>query len=273
MAKPVEHADDRDTADAVDAADNKVRYSASAGIAVITIDDAPNHNALSAAVRRGLWSAFRAFAADDTARVAILTGAGERAFCAGGDLKDMTQTGFARVPPDYLPLPGRNVHVDKPWIAAVNGYAIGGGVLYTMLADMAVASSRARFAMPEAKLSRGAPWSVPMWGQVPRKVWFELAVTGEQISAARAREVGLVNHVVEPAELLDKARWLAERVVRAAPLTVAATMKMMRAAANIGQVTAWDAADEYFEPVYQSEDGAEGPRAWVEKRPPVWKGR
>jgi enoyl-CoA hydratase len=251
----------------------KVRYAVSGGIAVITIDDAEKGNALSATVRSGLWSAFRTFAADDSARVAIMTGAGDRAFCAGGDLKDMTESRLARVPPDYLPLPGRNVRVDKPWIAAVNGYAIGGGVLYTMLADMAVASRTARFGMPEAAISRGAPWSVPMWGQIPRKVWFEMAVTGERLSAARALEIGLVNCVVEPDELLGKARSLAERVVAAAPLTVEATMKMIRAAANAGQSAAWDAADEYFVRVYQSEDGAEGPRAWVEKRSPVWKGR
>lgn len=251
----------------------KVRYAVSGGIAVITIDDPDNRNALSAAVRSGLWSAFRTFAADDSARVAIMTGAGDKAFCAGGDLKDMTESRLALVPPDYLPLPGRNVHVDKPWIAAVNGYAIGGGVLYTMLADMAVASTTARFGMPEAAIGRGAPWSVAMWGQVPRKVWFEMAVTGERISAVRAREIGLVNHVVEPDELLGKARALAERVVAAAPLTVAATTKMIRSAANTGQSAAWDAADEYFVRVYQSEDGGEGPRAWAEKRPPVWKGR
>jgi enoyl-CoA hydratase/carnithine racemase len=256
-----------------DKPDEKVRYAVGDGIAVITIDDAANRNALSAAVRSGLWSAFRTFAADDSARVAIMTGAGDKAFCAGGDLKDMTESRLALVPPDYLPLPGRNLQVDKPWIAAVNGYALGGGVLYTMLADMAVASTSARFGMPEAAISRGAPWSVAMWGQIPRKVWFEMAVTGERISAIRAREIGLVNHVVEPDELLAKARTLAERVVAAAPLTVEATMKMIRAAANTGQSAAWDTADEYFVRVYQSEDGAEGPQAWVEKRPPVWKGR
>jgi enoyl-CoA hydratase/carnithine racemase len=253
--------------------DQRVTYFVDAGIATITIDDPDNRNALSAAVRAGLWSAFRRFQGDDSARVAILTGAGDRAFCAGGDLKDMTESKLQRVPPDYIPLPGHNIKIEKPWIAAVNGYAIGGGMLYTLLSDLALASETARFCMPEAQLSRGAPWAVPMFGQVPRKVWFELAVTGDMMDAQRAMRVGLLNDVVAPDELMPSAVALAEKVVRAAPLTVAATLKTIRAAADMGQSAAWDIADELFDRVYSSADAAEGPAAWAEKRTPEWKGR
>ncbi|TQC48814.1 enoyl-CoA hydratase/isomerase family protein [Rhodococcus sp. WS4] len=250
-----------------------VIYALEDEIATITINEPENRNALSARVRSGLREAFATFAEDSDARVAILTGAGPKAFCAGGDLKDMSDSNLRRVPRDYIPLPGRNMVVDKPWIAAVNGYAVGGGVLYTALADMAIASDTARFAMPEAKLGRGAPWSVPLAGQVPRKVWFEMAVTGDLLDAERACRVGLVNAVVPAVELQQAARELAGKVVRAAPLTVAATMKSVRASAQMGQSAAWDVADDLFDHVYLSEDGVEGPRAWVERREPRWQGR
>ena len=169
-------------------------------------------------------------------------------------------------------MPGRNERVDKPWIAAVAGHAVGGGVLYTMLADMAVAASNARFKMPEAMISRGAPWSVAMAQQLPRKVWFEMAVLGRTMSAQRAHEVGLVNEVVEPDALADRAHEIAARIAASAPLTVAATRASIRAAAEMGLTAAWDVADQYFDRVYTSADAVEGPKAWVEKRDPVWKG-
>lgn len=250
-----------------------VLYENSDHIATITINDAEHRNALSAEVRVGIRAAFERFNDDEDARVAILTGAGDRAFCAGGDLKDITESGLRRIPRNYVPMPGRNTVVDKPWIAAVNGYAIGGGVLFTLLADLAVASVTAKFSMPEAGLSRGAPWSVSLIHQIPRKVWFELAVTGEMIDADRACEIGLVNRVVPHGDLGAAAREMAEKVVRAAPLTVAATRKMIHAAAEMGQSAAWDVADEYFDRVYSSEDALEGPRAWLEKRKPIWRNR
>jgi enoyl-CoA hydratase/carnithine racemase len=250
-----------------------VRYEVRDAVATITIDDAERHNALSAPVRAGLWEAFRRFQVDDDVRVGILTGAGERSFSAGGDLKDMSGSRLQTVPRDYIPLPGRNIEIDKPWIAAVNGYAIGGGVLYTLLADLAVASSTATFSMPEARLGRGAPWSVPLFGQVPRKVWFEMAVTGTVVDADRAMRVGLVNAVVPPTDLVATATELALKVARAAPLTVAATRRSIQAATEMGQSAAWDAADEWFDAVYLSEDAAEGPAAWADKRVPQWKGR
>jgi enoyl-CoA hydratase len=250
-----------------------VLYEVADGIATITIDRPESHNALSRDVREGLRSSFRRFEQDDAAKVAILTGAGGRAFCAGGDLKEMMANQSQNLGKNFVPMPGRNEEVEKPWIAAVGGHAVGGGVLYTMLADMAIASTTAKFKMPEAMISRGAPWSVAMAQQMPRKLWFELAVTGVTFDAHRALEAGLVNRVVEPDELMDAAREVAAKIARSAPLTVDATKKSIRAAGEMGQSAAWDVADEYFDRVYSSEDALEGPRSWVEKRDPIWKGR
>lgn len=250
-----------------------VLYETRDHVTTITINMPESHNALTKPVRDGLRAAFRRFNVDDDSRVAILTGAGGRAFCAGGDLKEMMANQSQNLGRDFVVMPGRNEVVDKPWIAAVAGHAVGGGVLYTMLADMAVAASNARFKMPEAMISRGAPWSVGLAQQIPSKVWFEMAVTGLTVDAERALEIGLVNHVVEPEDLMETAHAIAAKIAKASPLTVGATRRSIRAAAETGQSAAWDAADDFFDEVYESEDAVEGPLAWVEKRDPIWKGR
>ena len=248
-----------------------VHYCVADGIAELTINDPDNRNALSAGVRAGLWRGFRSFRDDPGARVLILTGSGDRAFSAGGDLKALSAEGARELPKDHIPIPGRNIDIDKPIIAAVNGYAVGGGMLYTIVADLAVASSNAKFSMPETQISRGAPWSVPLLYEISRKVWFELAVTGQPITADRAERIGLVNRVVPLGELMPTARALAATIMGAAPLAVAATLAMVREAANA--TAAWDRADELFVPVYRSDDAVEGPRAWLDKRRPLWRGR
>jgi enoyl-CoA hydratase/carnithine racemase len=247
----------------------EVTYELEGRIAWLTINRPEARNALSKAVRDGLWEGFRRFAEDDAAAVLVLTGAGEKAFCAGGDLKEMSASALQVPPPDFLPYLGRNITVDKPVIAAVNGVAFAGGFLLAQFCDLVVAADHARFAITEARVGRGAPWAAPLPALVPPRIAMELLVTGDPIGAARAYEVGLVNAVVPIAELRAAATTLAGRIAENAPLSVRAAKAMVLAQAEVD----WAAADALWEPVYLSEDGQEGPRAFQEKRAPVWKGR
>ncbi len=202
----------------------------------------------------------------------MLTGAGE-AFCAGADLKEMAALGLTVPPPDMAPHLGRNIQVTKPVIAAVNGPAFGGGFLLAQMCDLCVAGTTARFAITEARWGRGAPWAAPLPWLVPPRVAMELLLTGEPIDAQRAYAVGLVNRVVPDPELRSEAGRLARRIADNAPLSVRAAKAMVHAAAGRELDEAVEEGWRLFEPVYLSEDAQEGPRAFVERRPPVWKGR
>lgn len=259
--------------ESVTSGDDAVRYEHDGPVVTLTIDRPERRNALSAAVRAGLWDGLRRFEADDGARVLILTGAGDKAFCAGADLSEMAEGSLGQLPRDYMPMIGHNIAVSKPVIAAVNGVALGGGFLLAQTAHLAVASEHAVFGMPEVRWSRGAPWSVPLGRMVHRRHWLELALTGAPIDAGRAYEIGLVNRVIPGEELLAATGELAACIAANAPLTVAATLQMVRMSAQMGEDAGWDVADRIFEPVYRSEDAVEGPRAFREKRAPVWKGR
>lgn len=243
------------------------------GIAIITIDWPEARNALGREVREGLFRAWDRFERDDALKVAILTGAGERAFCAGGDLKEMSETALAVPPRDMFPALGDNIEVTKPTIAAVNGVAFAGGFLLAQCCDLCVASSNAQFAITEARVGRGAPWAAPLISMIPQRVMMELLLTGRPIDARRAYEVGLVNHVVNPWELMDKALELARDIVANAPLSVKASRETVRLATEMGRTSALAAARQAFEPAYLSQDAQEGPTAFREKRRPQWSGR
>jgi enoyl-CoA hydratase/carnithine racemase len=228
---------------------------------------------LTMAVRDGLWAGVRAFNADDQARVLVLTGAGDQAFCAGGDLKEMAADALRVPPPDFLPQFGRNIEVPKPTIAAVNGVAYAGGFALAMQCDLCLAAEHARFAITEVRVGRGAPWAAPLPWLIPPRVAMQILLTGEPVSAARAHETGLVNQVVPAAGLAAAAQRLAEQIAANAPLSVLAAKRTVRLAAEHPLREAFEAAERIWEPVYHSEDAQEGPAAFRDKRPPVWKGR
>jgi enoyl-CoA hydratase/carnithine racemase len=252
--------------------DGAVHYALADGVATITMDRPEKKNALNRALREGLWDAFRRFVADDAARVAVLAGNGD-VFSAGADLAEMAALGLRVPPPDFLPQLGRNLHTDKPVIAAVQGPAYAGGFALAQMCDLCVAADDARFAITEAKWSRGAPWAAPLPWLIPPRVALELIVTAEPISAERAREIGLVNRVVPRASLLAEAQALAAGIARNAPLSVRAAKRMVYGVAGRDLASALDEGDRVWQAVYESEDAQEGPRAFREKRAPVWRGR
>ncbi len=250
-----------------------VRYEVVNGVAWLTINRPEARNALSQAVREGLFAGVRQFNDDDTARVLVLTGAGDRAFCAGGDLKEMADTALTVPPPDFLPQFGRNIVIDKPTIAAVNVVAYAGGFLLAQNCDLCVAAESARFAITEVKVGRGSPWAVPLSWLVGPRIAMEILLTGDPLSAARAYEVGLVNKVVPDAELRSQVQALAERIAANAPLSVRAAKQTTYLSARMGLAEAFDEAERIWEPVYTSKDAQEGPAAFRDKRTPVWTGR
>lgn len=250
-----------------------VRYELVGPVAWLTIDRPEARNALSAAVREGLFAGVRRFEADDDARVLVLTGAGDKAFCAGGDLKEMADTALTVPPPDFLPQFGRNVEVTKPTIAAVNGVAYAGGFLLAQNCDLVVAASTAKFAVSEVKVGRGSPWAAPLSWLVPPRVAMETLLTGDPLSAQRAYEVGLVNRVVEPVDLVATTQALAEGIAANAPLSVVAAKRTAYLSRESSLADAFDEAERIWDPVYRSADAQEGPAAFRDKRTPVWTGR
>lgn len=248
-------------------------YERRGPVAWLTINRQEARNALSRAVREGLKAGYEAAEQDPDVAVIVLTGAGDKVFCAGGDLKEMTGEHLTVPPPDYVPQPNRTIAVSKPVIAAVNGGAFGGGFLLAQSADLVIAAEHAKFGISETKIGRGAPWAAPLPWLIPARIALQLLLTGEPLTAERAREVGLVNEVVPAGELIERVRELAETIAGNAPLSVRAAKRMVYAVAEHGRSAAYDVAEEIWRPVYLSRDAQEGMRAFTEKRAPVWEAR
>ena len=205
--------------------------------------------------------------------IAILTGAGEKAFCAGGDLKEMVETGMKVPPRDMFPMPYDTIELSKPTIAAVNGIAYAGGWMIAQACDLCVASTNARFAVTEVKVGRSSPWAAPLIHMIPQRIMMEILLTGNPITAQRAYEIGLVNRLAEPEQLLDAAIALANEILDGAPLSVRAARDTVMLSTEMGRSAALQAARHASEYCYNSSDAQEGPMAFAEKRRPHWKAR
>lgn len=252
---------------------NEIIYEVRDGIAWLTINRPEARNALDKAARDGFREATEAFVADDDAKVLVVTGAGDKAFCAGADLKEMAETRMG-VPPRNLFVDfNRDISTDKPIIAAVNGHAFAGGFRIAQMVDLVVSADHATYAISEPKVGRGAPWAAPLAWLVGPRIALELLTTAQPLSAQRMYELGFVNRVVPYDELLDAAEEMARAISANAPLTVRAGKRMVYRLAELDWEADLDAADDLWEHVYLSEDAQEGPRAFREKRQPVWSGR
>jgi len=243
------------------------------GVAIITLNRPETRNALSKDIRAGLFEAWDRFERDPALRIAILTGAGDKAFCAGGDLKEMVATGMQVPPRDMFPLPYDTVELSKPTIAAVNGVAFAGGWMIAQACDLCVASSSAKFAVTEVKVGRSSPWASPLIHMIPQRIMMEILLTGKPITAQRAYEIGLVNRLAEPDALMNAALELAGEILDGAPLSVKAARETVMLSTEMGRSAALQAARHASELCYHSEDAQEGPRAFAQKRRPNWQGR
>jgi enoyl-CoA hydratase/carnithine racemase len=252
-----------------------VRYEKRDRIAYVTIDRPEVLNALHPPANEELARVWDDFAAADDAWVAILTGAGERAFSAGNDLKWTARHGVPRMPRGGFGGLVSRFDLAKPLIAALNGFALGGGLEIALACDVVVAAEHARLGLPEPRVglvaAAGGVHRLPR--HVPLKIAMGMILTGRQISAAEAARLGLVNEVVPAAALLPTAERWAHEILECSPLAVQAAKQA--ALEGLGRPVAEAMATPYpaMQRLFESEDAVEGPRAFAEKRKPVWRNR
>jgi crotonobetainyl-CoA hydratase len=249
-------------------------------VMVITLNRPEARNAVNGAVSTAVGNALEEAQHDPDVRAVVITGAGDKSFCAGADLKaisrrenlyhpDHPEWGFA----GYV-----HHFIDKPTIAAVNGTAFGGGTELALASDLVVAHEVAQFGLPEVKrgLIAAAGGVFRIVHQLPRKVAMELLLTGEPIAASDALDWGLINQVVTEGSVLDAALALAARVTVNAPLSVQASKRIAYGVDDgviTGDEPGWDRTVREMRSLIRSEDATEGPLAFAEKREPVWKAR
>lgn len=243
------------------------------GIMTVTLNRPEARNAANRALAEGVAAAMDELESNDDVRVAILTGAGGT-FCSGMDLKAFVSgetpsiegRGFAGLT-EYTP--------SKPLIAAVEGYALAGGLELAISCDLIVTADNAKFGIPEVKrgLAAAAGGLMKLPRQISPRLAMELALTGDFIDAQRASEIGLVNEVVPAGTALEAAKALAAKIAANGPLAVAVSKKVVLESADWSAAEMWDKQAELVMPVFTSEDAMEGAVAFAEKRAPNWKGK
>ncbi len=242
-------------------------------VEILTINRPEARNAINRATAIALGEALDACESDDDVWVVILTGAGDKAFSAGMDLKafaagefPVTDKGFGGITQRDFP---------KPLIAAANGAALAGGFEILISCDMVVAADHAKFGIPEASrgLIAGGGGLIRLPKRIPLAVAYEMALTADPIDAARAYELGLVNRVVPGNQVLDQAIALAERIAKNAPLAVRTSKDVMKRSRELSEEECWNLNSEAFGLIGRSADALEGAIAFAEKREPSWQGK
>lgn len=246
-------------------------------VTVVTLNRPQVMNALHSPAHFELSEIFDAFAADPQQWVAIITGASERAFCAGNDLKYQAGGGTTERPASGFGGLTSRFDLDKPVIAAVNGVAMGGGFEIALACDLIIASDNAVFALPEPRVGLAALAGGVQ--RLPRQIGLKNAMgmilTGRHVGAAEGKTLGFVNEVVAPADLMATARRWAAQIAECSPMSVRASKQSaLRGLGEASLEAAMSAQWEYPTTVAlrASADYVEGPQAFAEKRPPVWKG-
>jgi enoyl-CoA hydratase len=244
-------------------------------VTLITLNRPKALNALNSGVLAELIHAFAAYDADDSQRCALLTGS-EPAFAAGADIKEMSSQGFAEMYASNFFAGWEKVTATrKPWIAAVAGYALGGGCEVAMMADFIIAADTAQFGQPEIKLgvTPGMGGSQRLTRAVGKAKAMEMCLTGRMMGAEEAERSGLVARVVPADRLLDEALATAEAIAGMAPLAAIATKEMVNAAFETGLAQGIVFERRLFHGLFGTEDQKEGMNSFVDKRKADWKGR
>ena len=247
-------------------------------VTVVTLNRPDVMNALHSPAHHELHAAFDAFAADPDQWVAIVTGAGERAFSAGNDLKHQATGGGMGLPPSGFAGLTERFDLTKPLIAAVNGVAMGGGFEIALACDLIIAAETATFALPEPRVGlaalAGGLHRLPR--QIGEKQAMGMILTGRRVSAAEGRELGFVNEVVPAADLMTAARRWAAQICELSPMSIRASKEaVFKGLDEVSLAAAMAAQMRYpaISAMLRSEDFKEGPMAFAQKRPPQWKGR
>lgn len=244
-------------------------------VAVITLNRTASRNAINGDMASGIEAALDRYESDAFLWAAVLVGAGP-VFCAGADLKEIgtgNAGGLATAKGGFAGIVQRER--SKPLIAAVQGPALAGGCEVALACDIIIASEQAYFSLPEVKRAliavAGGLFRLPR--AIGMTQAMEVILTGEPLSARRAHELGMVNHLVPTEKVLDRAVSLAQTIASNAPLAVQASRNLAARAFTADDATLWREGFEAFQVNMQSNDAEEGPRAFIEKRPPRWKGR
>jgi enoyl-CoA hydratase len=242
-------------------------------VEVLTINRPQARNAINLATAQAISVALDECAVDDDVWVVILTGAEDKAFSAGMDLKAFARGEFPATDQGFGGITERRF--PKPLICAANGSAFAGGFEMLLSCDLVVAADHAVFGIPEASrgLIAGAGGLIRLPRRIARAVALEMALSADPLSAARAYEIGLVNRVVPAAEVMETAMALAQRICANAPLAVRTSKRVVLDSMDMTEESAWGLNNEAFGAIAASADALEGAIAFAEKRPPVWQGK
>ena len=238
-------------------------------VLLITLNRPEAMNAINSDLAQGLLAAVARLDGDDGLTAGVVTGAG-RGFCSGMDLKAFATSGPPAGLGDFFERGAR-----KPLIAAIEGFALAGGLELALSCDLLVTANNVRLGIPEVGVglfaAGGAVIRLP--DRLPYAIAMEMALTADPITAQRAYEFGLVSRLAEPGQAVDVAMELAERIARNAPLSVAASKTIIKGTRGMTETEAWAFQAPFMASVFTSDDAKEGPRAFAEKRPPNWSGR